>query len=929
MNETVKTTENNIIQTVFFLRWISQLRRTRPEMINRIENAIIQAARNAGGEVSRSRQCITAVYNENNVGLWLDILMLTETIFDVLENEKSELFGYAFLIGKDFEDKPETLCRSLAIGPQDGGIFLDPAARDSLKTFVVYEQIQKWPSNQDAAHQETHNRKNLVRIKEFKNLISGSQRNSQLTKTIQTALRQGGKQSILIIGPAYSGKRDGVNRFCLEKQADFPPLSIRFGTGGLNALGDAYSDQIRKLTEKSKKETQDAAAEITCLWQFLFQQRLRDEISPDMFRSGRRFFSLLLETYTGIAKQRNRIPILILENVHLAEKSAAQIFIDAMRAVPNKQAIIILGTCGKEMADAKLKNWEEIFSRVIKLTGENSVRPSIQIPLELWEFAYLLYLFNQCFPAYMFVRLLTEEGKNPATIIRALNILHAQGIIDSIEDPCLRIGSFSPKAGTVPKEKKELIKAMVSRRLLFYVKQGNISPCLNLLSFLTELHAGENIEDELILKSLTADIVNGTVRDIENAINSGMLKTIAGAERTEAIIYIYKTMKTLLTGTENEIKSAFTNAAPDCSAFPVLKTQSLANISAYQLGERNVKPALEAIKETILLSQKKNNYCLAQSYRLFSLANLSRQQAGETNEYMNFAMEHAEKSGNNHELGISAYYAAASQFLFGNISKAIRLASKARERALAAGLPDWADRARFLEGRLIFEIGSYNNALDIFETLWKKPSGSCSPEKDRMLAAWVYRAKVFLRDSSIKKPENSGCDTDLFETEAAYLAGNFKKTIELANALSPPVTSDDFLFTEQPDWRSGWTQSESLYFPLDEIWKRMRCAYHSLALCHISAEAGQEALHNIRCVLRDEQLSDMDPWDAFYFYAWYRILEYAGAEQIDKNTAISLAFKRLQRRASRIDDIETRRQFLSQPRWNGELSCAAREHRLI
>jgi hypothetical protein len=42
-----------------------------------------------------------------------------------------------------------------------------------------------------------------------------------------------------------------------------------------------------------------------------------------------------------------------------------------------------------------------------------------------------------------------------------------------------------------------------------------------------------------------------------------------------------------------------------------------------------------------------------------------------------------------------------------------------------------------------------------------------------------------------------------------------------------------------------------------------------------------------------------------------------------------MAFKRLQRRASRIDEVEIRRDFLSLPRWNGALSLAAKEYKLI
>jgi hypothetical protein len=82
-------------------------------------------------------------------------------------------------------------------------------------------------------------------------------------------------------------------------------------------------------------------------------------------------------------------------------------------------------------------------------------------------------------------------------------------------------------------------------------------------------------------------------------------------------------------------------------------------------------------------------------------------------------------------------------------------------------------------------------------------------------------------------------------------------------------------------------------------------------------------------IMREERLPEMDPWDAFYFYAWYRVLEESGAAQVDMNTAVSMAFKRLQRRASRIDDPKIRQAYLTQPRWNGALSLAAKEHKLI
>jgi tetratricopeptide (TPR) repeat protein len=348
------------------------------------------------------------------------------------------------------------------------------------------------------------------------------------------------------------------------------------------------------------------------------------------------------------------------------------------------------------------------------------------------------------------------------------------------------------------------------------------------------------------------------------------------------------------------------------------------------LGQRDSASALDIVKEAILLGQNKNNnLCLPQAYRLFSLVSLSKQQFGETIDYLGFALTNAETTGNYHEMGISAYYAAVAQFLYGDVSKAAKLARKSIDQSLAAGHPGWADRSRFFEGRLAFETGRYQEAKDIFEALQNDPFDRMTDEKDRMLAAWIYRSKVYFQNPLTPKPEQGGSDADLFEIEAAYLAGNFQKAVDLSGSLRNPFSKDNFLYTERPDWRSGFSQCEHLYFSQGENWDRIICVFRSLALSRLSEKGGEEAAYNMQQILRNERLSEMDPWDAFYFYAWYRILEQTGADIADMNTAISMAFKRLQRRASRIEAVETRRQYLNGPRWNRELSTAAKDFKLI
>ena len=93
-----------------------------------------------------------------------------------------------------------------------------------------------------------------------------------------------------------------------------------------------------------------------------------------------------------------------------------------------------------------------------------------------------------------------------------------------------------------------------------------------------------------------------------------------------------------------------------------------------------------------------------------------------------------------------------------------------------------------------------------------------------------------------------------------------------------------------------------------------------------------EILSGMQRLIRDELLPDTDPNDAIYFHAWYRMLmdsRDGQAAKADLSTVVSIAVKRLQRRANRIDDRTVKQDFLNLPRWNSALFQAARGYKLI
>jgi hypothetical protein len=345
-------------------------------------------------------------------------------------------------------------------------------------------------------------------------------------------------------------------------------------------------------------------------------------------RKVRHFFTLVLERHIAVMRAKSRTPVLVLEDIHLAGEAAAELFIEVYGALKNTGGLLILGTCSEasstscdeKAGDGTLKKWERIFQRIIKLNAEGIIRPGIpELSAELWETAYALSLFSRYYPPCFFERLCEEEAKNPAMITRALSLLETLGVIDNFRE--LRIDRFTEQAEAVLGARADHIKAMVRRRLLDWVGMQKINPCFRLLVILFELGGKADITDQLILTSITSDLANGTYSAIERARgypanpsgNAGLLEKLAGQERAAAVHFVFETTRALLSGSETEIRRAFKNPPPDCSAFPLLKAQTLANLAAFHLGQRDYSAALETVKEAIVLSQSSSSGTISEA----------------------------------------------------------------------------------------------------------------------------------------------------------------------------------------------------------------------------------------------------------------------------------------------------------------------------
>ena len=967
---------------LFYIRYRAQFRKTRPELVTSLEKQVTGAATASGGSMEIGRKLLGASFDEDSICFWLDMVIFMEKVSGALNKVSGELFGTALVLGRDI---PEIAARTLSSSiteenvPEKTGIWCAEEILEALKPYIDFgpsflietEGISRrfWKLKEFRSFGDREWADDVFYEKEFPFL-----------KKIEKKLAQGNDKNTVLLGPEFFGKRIVIHHYCAGILHDVPPLVIRFGSSRCSLVYfiDAWTEELRSFIADSVPDTKqgEVITELDGLYALLFSERLRDEWSPYLLMESRKFIRLFLSAYTSAAKKNGVNGILVLEDISRSDKTAAGIFAELYSSLENAPLVLALDGSSEEGQ----QNWEGIFSRILKLnTDDFSDKEKAEFPGDLWEAAYNIFLLGEYFPASLLPRLFEEEGLNQDLYFRAMRLLTFFGVF-ARNDPRPQIASFVRRSEkTIGDKQVTKIRFAVRNRILAWENSGKIKPCFNLLKILSDL--GEGAACELVLRSIRADVQNGIYRGIEKALAKGYFASLTPDGSAPVLEYAYRTLKALVWGDADVIHLAFAEHIPATtdesgrSCYAGYMAQAETNLASYYLGCRNIDAASDVLRKAMAINRDLGKDAVP-AFRLFSLVNVAKQRIDDALEYISFAVEQAEKTEQNTELFLTCFYASSVNFLYGNLSKAEQFALRAEITASELGQVEWEMRARFLRGRLAFEIGRYGDALEIFESLVSEEiSMPAKPAIINTVRAWIFRTRNFLDHLSpaandtagkeltgsetfendisgnditgdeITESEISGNDASLFKIEAAYLSADYKKAVALADAfltsagsqMSDKVSNDDFIYTEQPDWRSGFSQCEYLFLSSRRAGTRLAWIYRAMAQCALHPLAGirAEVLGNMQHFMRDEFLPDIDPNDTFFYYAWYCMLknsekpEETGESQIDINTVISMAYKRLQKRAGKIDDVRARQSFLNQSRWNSSLYLAAREFKLV
>ncbi len=880
-----------MIEVLFSLQFQSQLRRTRDDVLRSLHAAMVAAVAETGGRPIRDAKGFSALYDEDVLAFPLDLAGAVEDLVGALTPAAAEFYGHALVI-KDREVPAEPRLLRVLYGSAAGlGIWCDPRSRSMLEPYAEFYDSE---------------------VSEFRELKA--LRHESPSSATAAAAETPSLPSVscaLVLG-SEDRAAGALHAHYRRHAQELEPIIVSFGFGGtgLACICDGISDELLRLLCPGNT---DAAVEV---FKRLKKNRLRETIPGASTEAAADLLLDLIQRYGSYADTHRLRGVVAFEHLDRADSPVRELSFRLHEACRKFAGIsAYLGAASEELFSSRDL---QVFTLRRGYAAEGTEKR--EITGELRELLYGIEEALACIPAQGIPALLSEEGKSRRSVERALAILVDKGLIVSVDRPIpLRPGE-SLAGAPLEDAGRDRVRSFLRRRMLAQVGEGRLAPAFRLLRILHAL--GSDCGDDLVLDSLEQDIRCGAYGDISAAMATGEFESLVGAGRAECLRLLVPGAVALLHGDADAAAAAFAEPLPP--SYPSLRYEAymLCDRAAYRLGEGNTQAALIAVKRALIcLQDLPNEAGLCRAYRLFGLTHIALQRVGDGVEYLSFALETAERAADLYEDALCSLFMAGAQFLVGNYSKADRYAARAELLAGKADLPGWARRALFFRGRILFETGRYRDAAEIFDVV----GGELGAPWSRRCGLYEGRTAEAARSGSFESLEEL-----LFAVESEFLAGRYDGVLALTENGVESEPSRRFVLVEQAAPRGGYAHCEDAAFPDGDFIHRHLKIFRALALgSGNSFERRAEALELLRLMLKESTLPDADPYDAFYYYAQYRILKETGASELDISTALSVAFKRLQRRAGRTDDLETKRSFLFLNRWNADLMAAAKANNLI
>jgi len=370
----------------------------------------------------------------------------------------------------------------------------------------------------------------------------------------------------------------------------------------------------------------------------------------------------------------------------------------------------------------------------------------------------------------------------------------------------------------------------------------------------------------------------------------------------------------------------------------VLDSEKKIACSEYLFSLYEYDKALKIAKLALIDIQDSGDFTLIADVNIhLACIMMGLERIDESKDYFKIAKENIGTNTDNTRLITINTHQAVVNFIYGNFSESLRFISNSNIICQNTGKRDWELFNIFLKGRVIFELGNYREAVDIFSRGLNQCDLYFDGKNKELFFIWLGRCWIYLRE--IKYGLNILKDYEMF-SEALYFAAeglyfqdelhNSLKKIESAYALERDRIRY-FCSSNIVLWESGYDLIEDRSFVTNGghgvLFQLIRAFKAFIVTKTGQINAGREELIRLA---REDRLSDIDPYNGYYYYLHaLSFPKYSGAEAVDRLTLLSKALRHIQQTASHIDNPKHRQMYLFDNYWNSGLMNEGRAYKLI
>ena len=358
----------------------------------------------------------------------------------------------------------------------------------------------------------------------------------------------------------------------------------------------------------------------------------------------------------------------------------------------------------------------------------------------------------------------------------------------------------------------------------------------------------------------------------------------------------------------------------------------------YALLVKDIKSAVALTKQAIIRFQDEGDGAgLVRAHLLFAQTLLARESLSEARDYLAVCSKAEEASMGGSSPYILGRLEMLTSYLYGNLTRVSDLAEGLERRAVAEGQRQWELFFVFIRGRVLFELGRYSAATELFAGNAMGAASYGLRDCEIVSRNWMGRAIAYdgrqaVADRVLRDLPHTA-EVRLFLGEVALLSDRYDDAVELAlSARTAPATevARPIIAVANLDWTNGFAAFDDLAVGAlsgKTVIGRLAAAVEAFAVAKTGSV--EDSIPVFRSITRGGDKSVLDPNAWLYLYLYSLILPDTSPDADSRLTILGRSVRHSQERNSRIERYADKVSFQRSNLWNRRLLLEAGRHNLV